>query len=191
MADTLIKLVSIKPKINDNSSPYKITLQDEWKTLQKKFDLQEAVTSIGVQCIIKCVEEQYMEELNEVYFIYTNQTIKTLLDHLRTKWCKVMTKERTNATEAFYQAWAPSRHHLQMAADQATEKFKTINVIISEETKTLDFVNQMYKSNYFTEEQMAKYKMQRDPDTVWTTTLQFFTDLYAKCKAYGNPHKMT
>ncbi len=30
--------------------------------------------------------------------------IKTLLDHLRTKWCKVMNKERTNAMEAFYQA---------------------------------------------------------------------------------------
>ena len=61
----LIKLVSINPKIDNKSSPYKIlTLQDEWKTLQKELDLQEAVTSIGVQCIIKCVEEQYVEELN-------------------------------------------------------------------------------------------------------------------------------
>ena len=64
-ADALIKLVSINPKIDNKSSPYKIlTLQDEWKTLQKELDLQEAVTSIGVQCIIKCVEEQYVEELN-------------------------------------------------------------------------------------------------------------------------------
>ncbi len=42
----------------------------------------------------------------------------------------------------------------------------------------------MYKSDYFTEEQMTKYEMQRDTDKVWTTTLQFFTDLYTQRKAY-------
>jgi hypothetical protein len=65
-ADALIKPVSVNPKINDKSSPYKIlTLQDECKTLQKEFDLQEAITSIGVHRIIECVEEQYVEELNK------------------------------------------------------------------------------------------------------------------------------
>jgi hypothetical protein len=44
----------------------------------------------------------------------------------------------------------------------------------------------MYKSNYFTEEQMMMYKMQRDADKVWTTTLQFFTELYAQCKVYSD-----
>ena len=74
----------------------------------ERFDLQEAVTSIGVQeCIIECVEEQYVEERNKDYFGYANQMIKIFIDHLHTKWCKVMTKERTNATEAFYQAWVP------------------------------------------------------------------------------------
>jgi hypothetical protein len=86
-ADILIKPVSINTKISDKSSPYKIlTLQDKWKTFQKEFDLQEAVTSIGIQHIIDCVEEQYVEELNKDYFGYANQMIKTLLDHLRTKW---------------------------------------------------------------------------------------------------------
>jgi hypothetical protein len=125
MADALIKPVSISPKINDKSSPYKIlTLQDKWKTLQKEFDLQEAVTSIGVQHIIECVEEQYVEELNKDYCGYANQTIKTLLDHLRTKWCKVMTKEPTNATEAFYQAWVPSTTHVITFGRQLTKQQK-------------------------------------------------------------------
>jgi hypothetical protein len=44
----------------------------------------------------------------------------------------------------------------------------------------------MYKSNYFTKEKMTKYKMQRDADKVWMTMLQFFTDLYAQLKAYGD-----
>ena len=40
--------------------------------------------------------------------------------------------------------------------------------------------------NYFSEEQMTKYKMQRDADKVWTTSLQLFTNLYAQRKAYGD-----
>ena len=44
----------------------------------------------------------------------------------------------------------------------------------------------MYKSDYFTEEQMMKYQIERDADKVWTTTLQFFTNLYDQRKAYGD-----
>ncbi len=44
----------------------------------------------------------------------------------------------------------------------------------------------MYKSDYFTEEQMTKYEMQRDADKVWMTTLQFFANLYAQRKVDGN-----
>jgi hypothetical protein len=99
----LSKPTIINPKINELSNPYAIlTLQEEMKTLLKEFKLQEAVTTIGVQHIIDSIEEQYIKELNKDYFGYANQTIKTLLTHLRMKWCKVMTKERTNATEAFY-----------------------------------------------------------------------------------------
>ena len=91
--------------------------------------------------------------------------------------------------EAFYQAWVPSTTHVITFGRQLTKqqkKCKTINVIISEEAKTLHFVGQMYKSNFFTEEQMTKYEMQRDADKIWTTTLQFFTNLYAQHKAYDN-----
>jgi hypothetical protein len=45
----------------------------ETRKLQKEFDLQEAVTNIGVQRIIDSVEEQYIEELNKDYFGYANQ----------------------------------------------------------------------------------------------------------------------
>ena len=100
-----------------------------------------------------------------------------------------MTKERTDATEAFYQVWVLSTTHVITCGQQLTKqqkKCKTINVVIFDEAKTLHFVGQMYKSDYFTEEQMTKYEMQRDADKVWTTTLQFFTNLYAQRKAYGN-----
>jgi hypothetical protein len=67
----LSKPTTINPKINELTNPYVIlTLQEEMKTLQKEFKLQEAVTTIGVQCITDSVEEQYVKELNEDYFGY-------------------------------------------------------------------------------------------------------------------------
>jgi hypothetical protein len=89
LAAPLSKPTTINPKINKLSNPYVIlTPQEEMKTIQKEFKLQEAVTTIGVQCIINSIKEQYAKELNKDYFGCANQTIKTLLPHLRTKWCK-------------------------------------------------------------------------------------------------------
>ncbi len=44
----------------------------------------------------------------------------------------------------------------------------------------------MYKSNHYTKEQMTKYKMQADINKTWLHTLQFFTKLFAQCKAHGD-----
>jgi hypothetical protein len=147
------------------------------------------VSNIGVQCIIDSIEEQYIEELNEEYFRYANSTIKNVLRHLRTNWCKVMTRDCTDATEAFYQAWVPNMTHIIIFGRQLNKqqkKSKTINVIISVEAKTLHFVGQMYKSEYFTEEQMTKYQILLDANKVWDKTLAHFTDLFSLRKAYGN-----
>ncbi len=78
----LSKPTTINLKINEPSNPYAIlALQEEMKTLLKELKLQEAVTTIKVQCIINSVEEQYIKELNKDYFGYPNQTIKLLLLH--------------------------------------------------------------------------------------------------------------
>ncbi len=147
------------------------------------------VINIGVQRIIDCVEEQYAKKSNEEYFGYTNSTIKSVLHHLRTKWCRIMTRECTDATDAFYQAWVPNMTHIITFGHQLNKqqkKCKAINVIISDEAKMLQFVGQMYKSDYFTKEQMTKYEILADSDKVWGKNLTHFTDLYALRKAYGN-----
>jgi hypothetical protein len=184
----LIKLTTINPRFNKQSNTYEIlTLQKEMKALQKEFELQKAVTTIRVQRIINSIEEQYIEELNNDYFGYTNQTIKTLLAHCCTNWWKVMTKECTNATEAFYQAWIPLTTHIITFCRQHNKqqkKCKNINVIISGEAEALHFVGQMYKSDFYTEELMIKYKMQTDTNKTWLHTLQYFTKLFAQHRAY-------
>ncbi len=142
---TKVRITSTKPVTQSDainkgimatSTPLKIlTFQEETKKLQKEFDLQEAFTNIGVQRIIDSVEEQYIEELNKEYFGYANNTIKNVLHHLRTNWCKVVTREHTDATEAFYQASVPSMTHIitfGWQLNKQQKKCKTINVIISD-----------------------------------------------------------
>jgi hypothetical protein len=102
-----------------------------------------------------------------------------------------MMKERTNATEAFYQAWVPSTTHIitfGRQLDKQQKNCKNIIVIILDEAKTLHFVGQMYKSNYYTKEQMTKYKMQANINKTWLHTLQFFTKLFSQRKAYKDDH---
>ena len=100
-----------------------------------------------------------------------------------------MTWECTDATEAFHQAWVPNMTHIITFDRHLTKqqkKCKTINVIISDKAKTLHFVGQMYKSDYFTEEQMTKYEILLDSDKAWDKTLTRFMDLFSLCKPYGN-----
>jgi hypothetical protein len=181
------KPTTINPNINELSNPYAIvTLLEEMKTLQKEFKLQEAVTTIGVQRFINSVEEQYIKELNEDYFGYANQTIKMLLPHLRTNWCKVMTKSapmRQMHPIRHGSPWPPTSSPLAVSSTN-NKKCKNINIIISKEAKTLHFVGQMYKSNYYTKEKMTKYEIQANVNKTWLHTLQFFTKLFAQCKAY-------
>jgi hypothetical protein len=168
LTNRLFQSPAVNPAIKDDTRQHKLLrLQADTKNLQKLFNLQEVLTNISVQCIINSVEEQYVEELNEDYFGYANQMIKSLLAHLCTNWCKVMTKERMDATEMFYHTWIPSSTHVIMFGCQLMElqkKCRTINVIVSNEAKVLHFDGQMYKSDYITEDQMTKYKMQSDAD---------------------------
>ena len=58
----LTKLTMINPKINKLSNPYEILiLQEEMKTLQKEFKLQEAVTTIRVQRIINSAKNSTLK----------------------------------------------------------------------------------------------------------------------------------
>jgi hypothetical protein len=99
-----------------------------------------------------------------------------------------MTRECTDATKAFYQAWVPNMTHIITFCRQLNKqkKCKTINDIIFDKAKTLHFVGQMYKSNYFTKEQMTTYEILSDANKDWDKTLAHFTDLFSLRKAYSN-----
>jgi hypothetical protein len=102
-----------------------------------------------------------------------------------------MTKECTDATKAFYHTKVPSSTHVITFGCQLTKLQKKcciINVIIPDKANALHFIGQMYKSDYFKEDQMTKYKMQSDANKEWDPTLDHFSKLFAQRKAYGNNH---
>jgi hypothetical protein len=73
LTNRLIQPPAVNSAIKDNITQRELLcLQADMKDLQKAFELQEAITNIGVQCIIDSIEEQYDEELNEDYFGYAN-----------------------------------------------------------------------------------------------------------------------
>jgi hypothetical protein len=58
LTNRLVQPPAVNPAIKDNTPQCKLLcLQAETKDLQKAFELQEAITNIGIQCIIDSVEE--------------------------------------------------------------------------------------------------------------------------------------
>ncbi len=181
---------AVNKKITTTSTPLKIlTLQEETKQLLREFDLQEAVTNIVVQQIVNSIEEQYTKELNEEYFGYANNTIKSVLHHLQTNWCKVMTREHTDATEAFYQTWVPNMTHIITFGRQLTKqqkKCKVIGVIISDKAKPSTLWDKCTRATTSPKTNCHKFEILADADKTWDKTLTHFTALFSLRKAYGN-----
>ena len=62
---------------------------------------QEAVNKCGVEMIVVHMDAKYTAMLDEEYFVIMNQTIKTTLAHVRTKWTKLSTTELAEAKKKF------------------------------------------------------------------------------------------
>jgi hypothetical protein len=62
LTDRLVQPPAVNPTIKDYTPQRKLLrLQADMRNLQKAFDLQGAITNIGVQHIIDSIEEQYIE----------------------------------------------------------------------------------------------------------------------------------
>jgi len=69
------------------TATHAIANQEFWK--------QEAVNAIIVERIVsKIVDATYVEELEDDYVSYSGQTIKTIIAHIKRKWCIATTLEK-------------------------------------------------------------------------------------------------
>ena len=65
------------------------------------YKTQEAVDKCGVEMIVAHMDAQYTAILDKGYVGFMNQTIKTSLAHVRTKWTKLSTTELAEAKKKF------------------------------------------------------------------------------------------
>ena len=65
--------------------------------------VQKAVDAVIVDKIVReGVDAPYIEELDDDFIGYSAQMIKSLIAHLRRKWCIITTLERKQAAAAFH-----------------------------------------------------------------------------------------
>ena len=67
---------------------------------------QEAVDAAVIERIVtELIDKVYIEELENQYTGFTNQSIKTMLAHIRKEWCGITTLEKATATNNFKVQW--------------------------------------------------------------------------------------
>ena len=171
---------AINPNITDETKGRELlTMQQEQKTVRQEFDLQVAVVSCGVTVIVSVVDEQYLEEKKKEYVGYNDETIHSLLDHIRT-WAIVTNKEKMEAKAHFEAPWsdAPDQHITAFARqlDKRQRDCLRINAPVSDSDKVNRFVSSMYDSTLFEAKFLEEWEASVDQS--WTVTRDLFTKEY-------------
>ena len=126
------------------NAKHKIYQEDYWK--------QEAVDRVIVNHLAQdIINPDYIEELENDYIGYANQTIKTIIKHLCDKWYAVTTLERKQALADFIFKWDFISHITAYARqlDRQKKICTTIDVFASKKYKVQTYVKNMYASEMF------------------------------------------
>ena len=109
---------------------------------------------MSVEAIIASVDTKYVEELEEEYVGYKNQTIKVMIEQIRV-WYVITTKEKLSIKAHFFAPWGdtPDAHVTTFARklDRRQIKFEDHGVAVTEYDKLEYFVSQMYACGLFEE----------------------------------------
>lgn len=146
---------------------------------------QESVDSVLVERMVKdIIDPEYIEELENDYAGYSNQTIKNIIAHLKTEWCIVTTLEKKKAADAFKHQW-DNTVHITKYARELTKQQKLctdIGVAASDSTKVQTYVESMYASEMFDDREMTTWEESAVQD--WTAATTYFTTLYKSKRKY-------
>eukprot|EP00804_Cyclotella_cryptica_P000162 CCRYP_017462-RA/>CCRYP_017462-RA protein AED:0.81 eAED:0.81 QI:0/0/0/0.5/1/1/2/0/589 len=152
---------------------HNLECQEFWK--------QESVDAIIVDKIVReAVDAAYVEELDDDYIGYRAQTIKTILEHLRTEWCVVTTLEKKQASAAFHVQWDLTSHITKFARelDKQQKLCRDIGVPAPDATKVQYYVEGMYSSDMFDDKEIQAWELKLSADKTWDSTKTHFVTLY-------------
>ena len=155
---------------------------------QADFWTQEAVDSIIVDRIVtEIIDAPYVEELEEDYVGYANQTIKTVLVHLKSTWCTVTTLEKKQAAEQFQIKWNGTTHITKYARqlDKQQKLCRDIGVPAHDNQKIQIYVEQMYACEMFDDKEMTEWEDKVNADKTWAIAKRYFERLYRSKAKYS------
>ena len=139
--------------IEDNTKGRKLLhFKEDNKVNRQEYTFQEVVDYVAVKAIVTAIDAQYVEELDEDYVGYKNNTIKTMIAQLK-KWYIITTKEKVVIKAHFLDPWSDTLNsHIttfarQLEMRQVECKYNEVTVI--EADKVDHFVYQMYAFNLF------------------------------------------
>ena len=128
----------------------------------------------------EAVDPTYVEELEDDYVGYSGQTIKTIVQHLRTEWCIVTTLEKKQAAQAFHVQWDFTSHITKYARelDKQQKLCRDIGVPAAEDTKIQHYVESMYASEMFDDKEMQAWEIKPSADKTWDAAKTHFVAIY-------------
>eukprot|EP00804_Cyclotella_cryptica_P030544 CCRYP_014827-RA/>CCRYP_014827-RA protein AED:0.57 eAED:0.57 QI:0/0/0/0.5/1/1/2/0/398 len=152
---------------------HNLACQEFWK--------QEAVDALIINKLVhEAVDPTYIEELEDDYVGYSGQTIKTIVQHLRTEWCIVTTLKKKQAAQAFHVQWDFTSHITKFARefDKQQKLCRDIGVPAAEATKIQHYVESMYASEMFDDKEMQAWEIKPSADKTWDAAKAHFAAIY-------------
>ena len=134
------------------------------------------------------VDEQYYRQLKKPIIGYRGIKIKTYLDHLETKWCKLDTNAITEMKASYYEKWNPTNHITDFVKrlDKDQAQLATSNITISNEDKLQFYIEQMYASRTFQRDAMMKWEEKAMANKTWDNAKAYFEEETSKEETYRN-----
>ena len=149
--------------------------------LQNEKWTQEAVDHFMVDRIVnELVDSTYVEELELDYVGFNNETIKTIINHIKTEWCVVTTMDKTMAIEAFKEKW-DGVCNITKFAQNLDRKMVEANDIDAEATvegKLQTYIESMWDCNLFDDKEMNKWESKLPADKTYANAKTYFVPLF-------------
>ena len=125
----------------------------------------ESITSL----ILKAVGKPYLDALKEEYIGYDGILPSTIIHHLWSKISKVTNWDKATVKCEIFIPWEQptvlSAYFQKIK--KAKKKLEKWNVTASDDDIVIHVMEQMYDSNWFTEEHMTEWKEREDRNKSW------------------------
>lgn len=156
-------------------------IANEHALLQTEKWTQTAINNFMVQRITsELIDSTYVEELENEYTGYANQTIKTLFRHIKSEWCVVTTMEKTKSIDRFKEKWNGVTHITKYAKelDKRQLECTSIGAEATDAGKLQTFIESMWECDLFDDKEMNKWEDKVEADKTWPNAKAYFVPLY-------------